>query len=187
MKKGLLVIAAGTFLLLSCNQSKVASASTSDNDHEAMAKRNTDYNKEIYRAIETGDVSKLDSFVTKDVIDHEGSNTGKDVVGLDSLKASLGAIHNYFDGLKMEIISEGTSTDNNYHFSLIRMTGKAKQNPWGMPVGVAVDHTSMDVVKIKDGKAAEHWGFTSQKDVNEMMASMHGGNKEHMMKDSTNK
>ena len=55
------------------------------------------------------------------------------------------------------------------------MRGKAKENPWGMPVGMEVDDMVTDVVKIKDGKATEHWSFTSQKDIHEMMSAMSGG------------
>ncbi len=183
MKKGLLAIAAGMFLLISCNETKDSATATGDNDNMAMAKRNTENDKEVYRAIETGDVSKLDSFLTKDVVDHEG-NMGKDIVGLDSLKHFLGNIHNYFDGLKMEVISEGTSPDNNYHFVMVRMRGKAKANPWGMPVGKDIDDTSVDVVKIKDGKASEHWGFTSQKDLMEMMSAMPAGAMSPMKKEN---
>jgi predicted SnoaL-like aldol condensation-catalyzing enzyme len=155
-----------------------------DNDYMAQAKRNTEHNKEIYRAIETGDVSKLDSFIARDVVDHEG-NMGKDIVGLDSLKVHLAQIHNYFDNMKFDVLSEATSLDNNYHYSMYRMTGKSKANPWGMPVGIDIDDTGIDVVKIRDGKAVEHWSFTSQKDMMEMMGAM-GGGQAPAMKDSTN-
>ncbi|HVF96039.1 MAG TPA: nuclear transport factor 2 family protein [Flavisolibacter sp.] len=172
MKKGLITLA-GLFLLISCNETK-DSSTTGNNDHAAMATQNAAHNKEIYRAIETGDVSKLDSFITKDVVDHNG-NMGKDIVGIDSVKAFIGNIHNYFDGLKMESVSEATSEDGVYHFALVHMTGTAKQNPWGMPAGQKVDDMSVDVVKIKDGKASDHWSFTSMKDMMEMMSAMPGG------------
>jgi hypothetical protein len=54
------------------------------------------------------------------------------------------------------------------------MKGKAKANPWGMPVGQDVDDTSVDVVKLKDGKATDHWGFMSNGDISEMMKKMQG-------------
>lgn len=166
MKKGCLALA-GMFLLFSCNQTKEG-ATAGTGDHMAMAKRDVENNKEILRAIETGDVSKLDSVMTKDVVDHEG-NMGKDVAGIDSMKHYLGSMHNYFDGLKMEVVSEGTSLDNNYHFSLVHMKGKAKANPWGIPAGKEIDDMSVDVVKLKDGKTSEHWGFSSMKAMMEMM------------------
>jgi predicted SnoaL-like aldol condensation-catalyzing enzyme len=151
-----------------------------------MVKENTAKNKIIYQAIETGDVSAMDTMLSKDFVDHE-ANMGKDIVGLDSVKKYLGSIHNYFDGLKMESISEATSEDGVYHFAMVRMTGKSKANPWGMPVGVDIDDTGVDVVKIKDGKATDHWGFTSQKDMMEMMGGMSSGSMQPTMEDSTSK
>ncbi len=186
MKKGILAFAAGLFILASCNDG-VKGVSTNDgNDHEAMAKKNSEHNREVYRAIETGDVSKLDSFIAKDFIDYEG-NMGKDIVGVDSVKHYLSQIHNYFEGLKIETISEATSLDGNYHFAMVRMTGKIKENPWGMPVGQDMDDMSIDVVKIKDGKATEHWSFTSMKDMMEMMNAMGGDHMQPSMKDSVSK
>jgi len=183
MKKGFFALAAGMFLLISCNETKDA---TAEGDHQSMAKRNTEHNKEVYRAIETGDVSKLDSFIAKDFVDHE-ANMGKDIVGLDSMKHHLSLIHTYFDDLKVESIAEGTSLDGVYHFAMVRMRGKAKANPWGMPVGLDMDDTSVDVVKIKDGKATDHWMFTSQKDMMEMMQGMNGGTIPPAISDSIRK
>ena len=181
MKKALLALAC-IFMLLSCNdaaktESADGAGTSADNASNEQAKRNSQNTREVYRAIETGDVSKLDSFISKDIVDHEGDAKGKDIVGLDSLKHYLGQIHTYFDGLKMEVLSEGTSADGDYHFAMARMRGKAKQNPWGMPVGLDVDDTFVDVVRIKDGKATEHWGFMSMKDMNEMMAASQGAKK----------
>ena len=171
MKKGIFTVAAGICLLIACNQTKNNSATGGNqNDHAAMAKRNSENTKIIYRAIETGDVGKLDSFIAKDVVDHDAVN-GRDIKGLDSLKYYLGQMHTFFDGLKMELLSDATSADGTYYYAIVRMTGKAKQNPWNIPVGMNVDDMYVDVIKIKDGKASEHWGFTSEKDVNERIAA----------------
>lgn len=145
------------------------------NDHAAAADRNAEGTKKVYHALETGDVSALDSLFTADVVDHDGGPNGEDIKGRDSVKAMIAQIHNYFDGLKMELQQHATSADGKYHFALVRMTGKAKENPWGMPVGKDVDHTSVDVIRMDNGKCAEHWGFMSQHDVNGMMAGMMAG------------
>ncbi|MDQ6608895.1 MAG: nuclear transport factor 2 family protein [Bacteroidota bacterium] len=170
MKKGLFLITAGMFLLASCNQSKDASTTTGDKDNTAMNKQNMENHKAVITAIETGDVSKLDTIMSKDMVDHQG-NMGRDIVGVDSMKFYLGQMHNFFDGLKMEVMQTATSPDGDYFFATVRMTGKAKANPWGMPVGSDIDDTSVDVVKMKDGKATDHWMYISQKDMMEMMGS----------------
>ncbi len=64
MKKTFFALAAMS-LLISCNDTKDSATHGDDSDHDHMTavKRNSESNKEIYRAIETGDVSKLDSFI----------------------------------------------------------------------------------------------------------------------------
>jgi predicted SnoaL-like aldol condensation-catalyzing enzyme len=72
----------------------------------------------------------------------------------------------------MEVISEAISGD--YLFTLVRLTGTTTASPgMGMPPNKKMDSKSVDVVKLKDGKAVEHWEFVDPKD---MMAMM-GGNK----------
>ncbi len=77
------------------------------------------------------------------------------------------------------MISEGTSTDDDYHFALVKMSGTAKDNMMGMTAGTKVKSTHVDVVRIKNGKAVEHWSFSDPK---EMMEMMKGGMKD--MKDT---
>lgn len=170
MKKLLFAIAA-ICLIYSCNESKTLSA----NEDNSQAERNAQNSREIYKALETGDVSRLDSFIAEDILDHNGNDRWEDIRGRDSVKHYISQVHKYFDGLKMTVVSEGTSSDGNYHFAMVRMQGKSKENPWGMPVGVDVDDTGVDVTKIKDGKAVEHWGFMSHGDIKEMMSGMSGG------------
>jgi ketosteroid isomerase-like protein len=180
--KQLLFTLAGLVLLISCNNTKDG---TNGGDHTAVADRNSENTKKVYKAIETGDVSALDTLFAEDVIDHNATPDGRDIVGRDSVKVMIGSIHNYFEGLKMEMLHHATSADGQYHYSTVRMTGKSKANPWGMPVGMDMDDTSIDVVKLKDGKAAEHWGFMSMGDFNEIMKSMSGQQKPSTPADTT--
>lgn len=134
--------------------------------------KNLANNKEIYKAIETGDVSKIKDYIDKDAVDHGGGPNGQDVKGSDSIIAMLGSIHKSFTDLKMEVIADATNGD--YLFTLVRLTGTTTANPgMGMPPNKKMDSKSVDVVKIKNGKAIEHWEFVDPK---EMMAMM-GTNK----------
>jgi hypothetical protein len=171
MKKGLFALSAGLFLLASCDHFK--SASTGGETGAGMNDRNLANHKAVIHVIETGDVSSLDSLMAKDVVDHEG-NMGKDIVGLDSVKFYLGNAHKYFENMKMEVMQSATSPDGQYFYATVHMTGKAKANPWGMPEGMQIDDTSTDLVKIKDGKATDHWSFESMKNMMEMMNAPHG-------------
>ena len=171
--------------LFSCNNSETKTADGS-NDHMEKAKKSTEAIKMVYHAIETGDVSGLDSIMAEDVVDHNANPDGTDMKGRDNIKKMLSEIHTYFDNLKMEYITDAITEDGTTQFAQVRMTGTAKANPWGMPVGKDIDDMSVDVVKIKDGKATDHWGFMSMKDMQEMMPPMPSGSKPPMP-DSTGK
>jgi predicted SnoaL-like aldol condensation-catalyzing enzyme len=48
----------------------------------------------------------------------------------------------------------------------------------GMPAGHKMTMNSVDVIRFKGDKAAEHWGFTSNEDIMNMMSQdkmMHEG------------
>jgi predicted ester cyclase len=163
MKKLLFTAATGLLcFIISCNDTATTS-STVSSDRE----KNTEHNKEVYRAIETGDVSKLDSFIDKDIVDHSGEHG--DIRGLDSVKKEFVRMHNEFKDLKFDIQEEATSPDGEYHFSWFKMKGTCTVPSMGMPAGTHMDMTGIDVVRIKDGKAVEHWAFS---DPNEMMKMM---------------
>lgn len=139
----------------------------------AAFSQNTDLlanNREVYKAIETGDVSKLNDYIDKDAVDHEGGPNGRDVMGGDSIIAMLGRIHNSFTDLKMDVMAEAINGD--YLFTLVHMTGTTTATPgMGLPPNKQVDSKSVDVVKLKDGKAIEHWEFVDPKEMMSMMGS----------------
>jgi predicted SnoaL-like aldol condensation-catalyzing enzyme len=173
--KQLLFALTAAVVFTSCNDTTKVASATDTNDQRNAAK-NTENVKEVYRAIETGDISKIQGFVADDFVDHNANMDNSDIKGKDSALKMLSMIHTYFEpGLKMEYISDATSEDGSLHYTTVRMKGKAKENPWGMPVGMEIDDTSVDVVKMKDGKASEHWGFMSMGDFNEIMKSMQQG------------
>lgn len=163
-------------LMASC-ETKVAG--DSHENANAAAEKNAATTNLVFRAIETGNVSGLDSLFTEDVIDHDANPMGGDIKGRDSVKAMLAQLHNFVDGLKIEMLHHATSANGEYHYVTARMTGTANAaNPWGMPAGTPMDDTSVDLIKLKDGKCSEHWSFASMKDVGEWMAaSKPGGNK----------
>ena len=159
MKK--VLFATSTILVCFLISCKDGSGSNSQNE------KNLANNREIYKAIETGDVSKIKDYIDKDAVDHGGPD-GQEIKGGDSILAMIGSIHNSFTDLKMEIIADATSGD--YVFTLSRLTGTTTANPgMGMPPNKKMDSKSVDVVKVKDGKAIEHWSFIDPKDMMEMM------------------
>jgi hypothetical protein len=110
----------------------------------SQAERNHANTLQVYRAIETGDVSKLDKFIDKNIVDHAGPHG--DMVGLDS-----------------------ATTNSEY---------------MGMPANTPIDMTSVNVIKIKNGKAVEHWRYSDASEMMQMMQMMHG---EHPMQGEDHK
>ena len=58
------------------------------------------------------------------------------------------------------------------------MTGTTNSEYMGMPANTPIDMTSVNVVKIKNGKAVEHWRYSDAGEMMQMMQMMHG---EHPM------
>jgi predicted SnoaL-like aldol condensation-catalyzing enzyme len=152
--------------LMSCKDS----TTTNNNSVQETNKANS---MKVHKAIETGDVSGLDSIIDKDFVDHSGPNG--DVKGLDSLKAFFTMLHSHVPDIKITAIAN--ATDGDYNFDYNRMTGTTNSEFMGMPANYKFDMTGVDVVKVRDGKAVEHWSYA---DPNEMMKMMG-----EMKKDST--
>jgi predicted SnoaL-like aldol condensation-catalyzing enzyme len=149
--------------LMSCKES-----TSTGNDNSSQAEKNKANTKMVYKAIETGDVSGLDSIIDKDFIDHSGENG--DVKGLDSLKYNFTQMHNHLNDIKMESIAN--ATDGDYNFDLNRFTATTNSSYMGLPANYKINMMGIDVVKIKNGKAIEHWSYADPKDVMKMMQSM---------------
>lgn len=163
--------------MVSCKDS----ASTSSTTTTSSAEKNNEHMAAVYKGIESGDMSKMDEFVADDIVDH---GMPAEVRGRDSVKKMLADIHNHMSNLKMEVISEATSASGDYHFALVRMTGTTTDNAMGRPANTAVDETSVDVVKLKDGKAVEHWGYADPMAMMKMMEMSKGMPMDNKMMDN---
>jgi predicted SnoaL-like aldol condensation-catalyzing enzyme len=164
MKKYLLAVTCFLALCcISCNN-KAADETTGEAKMSAQAEKNLAASHIVVDAFETGDVSKIDSAVASDFVDH----TDKGDVGRDSLKAMIKTWKAASKDNKTDIIKE--LADDEYVFSWMRFTGTS-DGSMGMPAG-PYDMKSIEVVRFKDGKAVEHWGFMEVRDMMKMMASM---------------
>ena len=157
MKKILFILSAGfVFFLASCGSKKEA-AGTSDE-----AKKNLDAFHTVSEAFKTGDISKIDSVVASDFVDHSGMHGEGN---RDSLKAMV-TMMSMDKSAKSEAILE--QANDEYVTGWLHMTGT---NDGSMgPKGTPYDMNSVEIVKFnKDGKAVEHWTFISTGDMMKMM------------------
>lgn len=120
----------------------------------------------IDKAIASKDFSKLGDFIAQNCIDHAGEHG--DVVGIDSIKASLADWVATVDE-KTTVIKR--LADDEYIMSWNKNTGKYLTEGQGHKVGDTFNLSGIDVVKFKDGKAVEHWMMMPPEDVIKMMSS----------------
>ena len=167
MKKIFLSLTAGfVFIIISCND-KTAGTSTG---LSTQAQKNLDASREISKAFGSGDVSKIDSVVASDFVDHTADRGD---VGRDSLKAMMVMVNREFPDSKMETLKE--FADDDFVFTQMRFTGTSN-GQMGMPVG-PYDMRAIQVTKFRDGKAVEHWEYMEMADMMKMMAAMSPTNK----------
>lgn len=159
MKKIFLILSAVGFLLVSCEEKKTDSV---DND---AREKNLTAITEINKAIQTGDISKLDQYIAADAVDY--ASPFGDIKGVDSIKNMLGKIHTMGTDMKMENIR--TVADGEYVFQWMRLTGTTASEDMGMPAGSNYDINAVQVSRFADGKLVEHWEFMQPADMAKMM------------------
>jgi predicted ester cyclase len=157
MKK-LFVAIAAFCICISCNDNSTSGGSDA-------AKKNIAASDAISNAFSTGDVSKVDSFVSDDFLDHTDQGDKK---GKDSLKAMINMVHTNMKDMKVEKIKE--LADDEFVMTWQRYTGTSN-GAMGMPAG-PYDMSAIEVAKFKDGKAIEHWSFMDMATMMKMMGSM---------------
>ena len=142
-------------------------ACTNNNNESSGNDKNLSASRDIFKGVETGDTTKLAS-IAPDAVDHAGP-TGEIHNG-DSIKAMLAGIHSHVKDLKIDIINDAASGD--YVYTWNKWTGTALDSSMGFAPNQPFTTTGVDIVKFRDGKAVEHWGFLDQKEVNAMRARM---------------
>jgi len=168
MKKIYLPIAVVTILALhSCNNSGSSSMTSGSKDSSAtsMEQQNLEKNRSVYKAIETGDSATIRSLIADDAVDHQGPH-GNEIKGGAAITHWLTDMHNHVKDLKFDIVADAAKGD--YIFAMVDMKGTAADNSMGAPAGSNMGGKSVDVVKVKDGKMVEHWGFLDWQDVMKM-------------------
>jgi predicted SnoaL-like aldol condensation-catalyzing enzyme len=174
MKKILFTISAGVLCFcMSCNSSKDKDDAMSDQSQKNLAASHI-----VNDAFQTGDISKIDSAIASDFVDH----TDKGDKNRDTLKAMIAIMHGASKDMKMEIIKE--VADSDYVFSWMRFSGTG-DGSMGMPKG-PYDMKAVEVEKFKDGKAIEHWEFMDPAEMMKMMGPQPAAMDDKMM-DTTKK
>ena len=156
MKK--LLFAAAILMLCffySCKDSGTSST-TSGSSANSTNDSNLEKNQRVMKAIETGDSATINSLIADDAVDHQGGPQGE-IKGGDNIRHWLTDMHNHVKDLKFDQIAAAANGD--YIFTLSTIKGTCTDASMGMPAGTVMNDKTVDVIKVKDGKMVEHWGF----------------------------
>jgi predicted SnoaL-like aldol condensation-catalyzing enzyme len=159
MKKIFFILSAACFLLSACNEKDPGNGGRSE-----TARKNLDAFHVVDTAFQTGDISRIDSVVASDFVDH----TPKGDYNRDSLKNMITIMKNA-GTMKSEIKKE--FADDEYVMAWMHWTGTSDGSIPDLPAG-PYDMNGIEVVRFKDGKAVEHWAFMDARDMMKMMSSM---------------
>ncbi|HNQ62018.1 MAG TPA: ester cyclase [Bacteroidia bacterium] len=140
------------------------------NTAAAATEQNKAAMTQIYTAFSTGNTAELPNYVDPNIIEHAPDPNIKET-GLEGLTKMIETYRASFPDLKMEVMSMVAEGDVvTAHF---KMTG-TNTGPMGeMPAtNRPMDIAGVDIIKFKDGKAVEHWGYYEEMKMMEQMGMM---------------
>jgi steroid delta-isomerase-like uncharacterized protein len=105
-----------------------------------------------------GNLDRIDEFVTDDVVDHEEGLPGQPE-GKDGVVFFVNAMRGAFSDIKATM---GPSVESGDMASAeVTITGKHTGEFMGVPAtDKSFEIEAIDIIRIEDGKCAEHWGVT---------------------------
>jgi steroid delta-isomerase-like uncharacterized protein len=105
-----------------------------------------------------GNLDKLDELVTDDVVDHEQGLPGQPE-GKEGVRFFVETMRGAFSDLKASVGPSVESGD--MAAAEVTITGKHTGEFLGVPASnKSFEIQTVDIVRIEDGKCAEHWGVT---------------------------
>ncbi|WP_104062468.1 ester cyclase [Arthrobacter sp. 4R501] len=109
--------------------------------------------------IEGGNLSLIDELATDDYVDHEEALPGQPP-GKDGVRYFVNAIRTAFPDIKVKTM-EASLADGNMEACHVILTGTHRGEMAGMAAtGKSVEFGTTDIIRVEDGKVAEHWGTT---------------------------
>ena len=138
-----------------------------DIDHASMGADYKMIYTEVLNALTSGKTDVLDKHIAPDFIEHDPSPVMSEKSGLERIKEDFAMYHKIFPDMKANVHS--IAVDGEYLFAYLTFTGTTSEPYMGMPAGHKMTMNSVDVIRFKGDKAVEHWGFTANSDIMNMM------------------
>jgi len=154
--KHLIALAAITTVFLSSCMKKDTGSSEASLKADSVKLKNIEGYRAVIGIFNSGKLDELDKYFEANYQEHEVEPGQKG--GLTGLKESMTAFRTAFPDLKFtvnDIVAEGDKV-----WALITMTGTNSGSFMGQPpTGKSTTFQGVDIVRITNGKAVEHWGF----------------------------
>ncbi len=163
MKKLLLLLLPGAVCLgTSCNNGGTMSTPT-----DSAAIKNIAVADSISNMFVTNNFSNIGNYMAPNCVDH-ASFDGKDIVGLDSIKATYIRMMATSKDMKAETVK--VLADSQYVFQWLHFTWTNTTAFMSMAAGSKGESNPIEVTKYKNGKVTEHWEFSQPAEMMKMMA-----------------
>lgn len=109
--------------------------------------------------IGSGELGLIDELVTDDVVDHEEGLPGQPT-GKEGVRFFVNAMREAFPDITLKT-TEPTMADGDLEAARTILTGTHQGELMGVaPTGKTVEFESIDIIRLENGRVAEHWGVT---------------------------
>jgi steroid delta-isomerase-like uncharacterized protein len=106
-----------------------------------------------------GEVNLIDELTTDDLVDHEEGLPGQPS-GREGVKFFVNTFREAFPDVSTRTVGP-TLVDGELEAARVVVTGTHKGEFLGVPpTDKAVEIEGIDIIRVEDGKVAEHWGVT---------------------------
>jgi len=144
-------------LAFSCNQAPKEEVKAATAAKDADAKK-IEVVKSFYPMLEKGDWAGIERITDAGFIDHNSYTPPAGVAGRDSVMKGMKDFKEGFPNMKFDILHTAIDGDIvfvNYHFTA------SNDGPFmGMPAtNKKADYTGVDMIRMKDTVAMEHWDY----------------------------
>jgi steroid delta-isomerase-like uncharacterized protein len=123
-----------------------------------MADQNKDLARRFYdEVLSKGDLDRIPELCAEDVVDHEAPPEMPQ--GIEGVRAFVQMFRQGFPDLRASV--EDMLEDGDRIAARVKFTGTHDGEFMGVPPsGAHIEIETIDIVRVVDGKAVEHWGVT---------------------------
>jgi steroid delta-isomerase-like uncharacterized protein len=106
-----------------------------------------------------GEVGLIDELASEDMVDHEEGMPGQPA-GREGVHFFVDAMRSAFPDLRVKSVAPYLA-DGELEAAHAVLTGTHQGELMGVPAtGRPVELETLDIIRVRDGKVAEHWGLT---------------------------